>query len=168
MAFPILNAETIETIMTNGRAISATAANNTAHVEIASLSYPLFEVNGVVDVSGMELAIATLLGSATTDVQTLASGVTTVVFKPHDGNTNGGGATDNNEMFAVTDFSNSATGASSWTVVHGAMHAVGTGTTDLDADDWVNMDVAANASGVGPGVAQVSGYFVHGKPSTLN
>lgn len=164
MAFPVMNAKVVTTMLTNGRSLGGSVNK----AELLSLSYPLFEVAGVVDVSGMEMAIATQLVSATTSVQTLASGTTTVVFKPHDGGTNGSGATDNNEFFAVTDFSNSATGASSWTVVHGAMHAVGTSTTDLDADDWVNLDVAVNTTGVGPGVLQASTYFIFGKPTTLN
>lgn len=164
MAFPIMNIQVVNNALQNGRALGASANK----VELLSLSYPIFEVGGVVDVSGMEMAIATHIDSTTGNVQTIPSGTTTVVFKPHDGNTNGGGATDNNEMFAVTDFSNSATGASSWTVAHGAMHAVGTSTTDLDADDWVNIDVAVNTTGVGPGALQVNAYFIYGKPVTLN
>ena len=104
MSFPVMNAKVVTTMLTNGRSLGGSVNK----AELLSLSYPLFEVSGVVDVSGMEMAIATQLVSATTSVQTLASGTTTVVFKPHDGGTNGGSATDNNEFFAVTDFSNSA------------------------------------------------------------
>lgn len=163
MSFPVVNAKAVGSLLTNGRALGASANK----AELLSLSYPIFSVNGVVDVSGMEMAIATHLDSTTGNVQALASGTTTVVFKPHDGNTNGGGATDNNEFFAVTDFSNSATGAASWTVAHGAMRAIGTSTTDLDADDWVNIDVAVNTTGVGPGVAQVAAVYIYGKPAVL-
>lgn len=164
MAFPTMNAHHASTLLTNGRALGASLNK----AEILSLSYPLFKVQAPVDVSGMELAIATHLDSNTTNVQTIASGTTTVVYKPHDGATNAGGATDNNEIFAVTDFSNSATGAASWTVVHGMMNAVGTSTTDLDADDWINLDIAVNTTGVGHGVVEISALFVLGVPGAVN
>lgn len=163
MSFPIMNAHVA------APSLSMARGNSTITKAFEVVSHPLFQVPAVVDVSGMELAIATQLDGLTGTGQTLASGTTTVVYKPHDGNTNGGGATDNNEFFAVNDFSNSATGASSWTVVHGAMRAVGTGTTDLDADDWVNLDIAAMASAAaGHGAIAVSVAFIYGKPAAIN
>ena len=165
MAFPVMNAEIVDTLLNSGRTLGA--SYNKA--ELQAISVPMFQVVAVVDVSGMEMAIATQLDASTANTQTIASGTTTVVYKPHDGNTNGGGATDNNEFFAVTDFSNSATGAASWTVVHGAMRAVGTTTTDLDADDWVNMDMAIVGTGaVGQGVCAVTAAFIFGKPAAIN
>ena len=163
MSFPIMNA------FVNTLGLSHARGNSTITKPFEVVSMPLFQVPAVVDVSGMELAIATQLDGLTGALQTLASGTTTVVYKPHDGNTNAGGATDNNEIFAVTDFSNSATGAGSWTVVHGAVRAVGTSTTDLDADDWVNLDVAAMASGAaGHGAIAVNTVFIYGKPAAIN
>ena len=165
MAFPVMNAEIVSMIVNSGRSLGA--SDNKA--ELSALSFPLFQVPAVVDVSGMEMGIATCVDAATGILQTIASGTTTVVYKPHDGNTNAGGATDNNEFFAVTDFSNSATGAASWTVVHGAMRNVGTSTTDLDADDWTNLDLAIVGTGaVGQGVMAVSAAFIFGKPAAIN
>jgi hypothetical protein len=165
MSFPAANAHVVASSLGYGRGNSD---NNALGPAFELVSHPLFQVPAVVDVSGMELAIATQLDGLTGTGQTIASGTTTLLYKPHDGNTNAGGATGNNNFFAATDFSNSATGTSSWTVAHGAMRAVGTSTTDLDADDWVNLDVAAALTGaIGHGAIAVSVAFIYGKPAAV-
>ena len=138
------------------------ASEATTSPMLKALAYPGFEVPRAVDVSGMELAVAIGSAAATTAANSIASGTTTVVVKPYDGATSASAATDNNELFAVTDFSNSLTGG--WTA-HQGRKAVGTSTTDLDADDWVNIDVAANISGAaGIGELIVAAFFLYGVP----
>ena len=133
--------------------------------------YPLFQVSSPVDASGMEMAFVCLLDATTVGTQVLATAASTVVLKPYDGNTTAAAASDNNELFNVIDFSNS--GASviagqSWSAAHNSMKATGTSTTDLDADDWVNLDVAANITGAGGfGVIGYTAFFVHGVPGAV-
>ena len=166
MSFPAANAHVVASSLGYGRGNSDSNAAGTA---FELVSHPLFQVPAVVDVSGMELAIATQLDGLTGTGQTIATGSTTLLYKPHDGNTNAGGATGNNSFFAATDFSNSATGTSSWTVAHGAMRAVGTSTTDLDADDWVNIHVNTAVSGTtGAGAADYNVAYLYGKPGGIN
>ncbi len=158
MSFPYANEESISVTH-----FGITGASLTVTETIGTLPLPGFMVGRPVDVSGMEVAIAIALNGATTHVgQSIASGTTTTVFKPYDGGTSASAASDNNELFAVTDFSNSLAGG--WTA-HQARKAVGTSTTDLDADDWVNLDVAANAA-AGAGAAEIvmNAFFVYGVP----
>lgn len=156
MSFPYAN-ENTKSVTLMGVASEATTT-----AMLKALAYPGFQVGRPVDVSGMEIAIAIALAAATTAANSIASGTTTVVFKPYDGGTSASAATDNNELMAVTDFSNSVTGG--WTA-HESKKAVGTSTTDLDADDFVNLDVAANISGAaGVGAVVMSAHFVYGVP----
>ena len=146
----------------NVKGISVTlmgvASEATTTAMLKALAYPGFRVNRPVDVTGMEIAIADALAAATTAANSLVSAASTVVLKPYDGATSGSAATDNNELFGTGDFSNSLTGG--WTA-HGSVRAVGTSTTDLDADDWVNLDVAANISGAGGfGEVVMQGDFI--------
>lgn len=130
--------------------------------------YPLFQVAAPVDVSGIEMALVNLMDATSVGTQAMATGTTTVVLKPYDGATTAAAASDNNELFAVTDFSNSATGTNSWTGAHNAMKATGTSTTDLDADDWINLDAAIVLTGAG-GMGHIgwNAYIVHGIPGTV-
>lgn len=157
MAFPYMNEMSVSaTLLDVGEATTPVS-------EILSGEYPLFEVPRTVDVSGMELAVAIQVAPSTGLAQSIASGTTTVVLKPYDGGTSASAASDNNELFNVNDFSNSITGG--WTA-HQARKAVGTSTTDLDADDWVNMDVAANlTTAAGFGQMLVSAFFLYGVPA---
>ena len=160
MSFPYANEKTAETEVFN-----IDIAGATSHASLISAEYPVFMVGRPVDVSGMEVAIGVILAAATAGQAGIASGTTTVVFKPYDGGTSASAASDNNELFAVTDFSNSITGG--WTT-HQARKAVGTSTTDLDADDWVNLDVAANLStSGGVGSAILAAFFIYGVPGTI-
>lgn len=137
-------------------------------VGVISGEYPLFQVAAPVDVSGIELAVVNIMDATTAGTQAMATGTTTVVLKPFDGATTAAAASDNNELFAVTDFSNSATGTNSWTGARNAMKATGTSTTDLDADDWIVLDVAANITGAaGLGTIGYNAYIVHGIPGTV-
>lgn len=156
MSFPYANAMSISATL------SDVVATTSPVLLLRSGEYPLWAVPRAVDVSGMDLAIADVLDGSTAGTQAIASAASTVVLKPYDGGTSASAASDNNELFAVGDFSNSITGG--WTA-HAAIRAVGTSTTDLDADDWVNLDVAANISGTGGfGEVIVQAFFVYGVP----
>ena len=156
MSFPYMNEDSVSVTLVD---LGGTA---TPQLGLLPQAFPAFEMARPMDVSGMELAIAVGHDASTGVTKSIASGTTTVVFKPYDGGTSATNATGTNNLFAVTDFSNSITGG--WTV-HQARKAVGTSTTDLDADDWVNLDVAANLSGTGGfGEVVMSAYFIYGTP----
>jgi hypothetical protein len=61
------------------------------------------------------------------------------------------------------DFSNTRAGGFT---THEAVSASPSGTTDLDADDWLNLNVVANASNIA-GVVQVQAKFIHGIPGAI-
>lgn len=159
MSFPYSNEHQGEALV-----LDLDIGGATTHAALKSAEYPVFMVGRPVDVSGMEIAVAIVLAAGTAGAVGIASGTTTVVLKPYDGGTSASAASDNNELFAVTDFSNSITGG--WTA-HQARKAVGTSTTDLDADDWVNLDVAANLTTVaGLGSVILASFFVYGVPGS--
>jgi hypothetical protein len=121
---------------------------------------------GVVDVSGMEFALAILQEAATGVTQTVASGASTVEFQFGDVGTTATGTASGNHLINSDDLSNTITGG--WTL-HQARTAVGTSTTDLDADDWVALHTVANLTtteGVGAAVVKVA--FLYGKPGSLS
>jgi hypothetical protein len=135
------------------------------HQFVPTIQIPMFSTPGVVDVSGMEFAIALIMEGGSTFTQTIASGASTVVLNFGDAGTAAAGAASGNHLLSNDTFSNSVTGA--WTI-HGANMAVGTSTTDLDADDWVNLHVVANTSAVaGVGALTMKAAFVYGKPGAL-
>ena len=137
MTFPYANEfSATVTLMDVGNAATAALA-------LPPQAFPAIMFGRPMDVTGMEVAIAVGHDAATGVTKSIASGTTTVVFKPYDGGTSATNATGTNPLFAVTDFSNSVTGG--WTV-HQARKAVGTSTTDLDADDFIMLDVAAKPS----------------------
>ena len=127
--------------------------------------YPIFETPGVVDVSGMEFHIGILRSGATAVTQVLASAGSTFALVFGDAGTTATGDTGaDNVLTNEDDFSNTLTG---WYTVHQARKAGGTSTTDLDADDWVNIQAVANATGlVGSVIAGAA--FIYGKPGAIN
>lgn len=129
-------------------------------------AYPFFNTPAVVDVSGMEFGVAIVLAGDTIPGQTIASGATTVVFLHYDGGTTATNATGtNNLMSGALAFSNSVTGG--WTV-HQNRTGVGTSATDLDADDWVMVEVANISGAAGFGAALLTGHWIYGKPAVIN
>ena len=165
MSFPYYNVEHKALVLLG---ISSEA---TTSPMIKSSEYPLFNVPQVVDLSAMQMDIVQLMDASTGVTQTMASGTTTVVLNPYDGGTNAanaGTATGVNNIFGNDDWSNSATGTNSWTVVHGARKQTGTSATDLDATDWVNLDVDVNISGAGGfGAINVAAWYAFGKPGAV-
>lgn len=164
MSFPYYNAESLQGVMPGYMGSVST-------VGVIAGEYPLFRVSQVVDVSAMDMNIVNVLDATTAGTQTMASGATTVVLNPYDGGTdaaNAGTATGVNNLFGNDDWSNSATGANSWTTVHGARVQTGTSTTDLDKDDWVNLDVDVNITGAGGlGIIGYAAVFAYGKPGSV-
>ncbi len=131
--------------------------------------YPLFQVSSPVDVTGLEFAIAGHGAAGTALLAAQATAGDTVNMQPYDGTTTASGVTGNNPLIvtvsAAAGFGNSISGTNSWTGKHAARKSIGTSTTDLDADDWVNLDVQANLTGAG-GFGEIAwtAFFVHGVP----
>ena len=63
----------------------------------------------------------------------------------------------------IRDSSNTRAGGFT---THEAVSASPSGTTDLDADDWLNLNVVANATDIA-GVVQVQAKFIHGIPGAI-
>ena len=156
MAFPAMNQEVANVTLLN------VATGDTPGMFLVLGQYPMFRTQRPVDVSGMEMSVAIVQNAATAFSQSIASAATNLVLKPYDGGTTASAASGTNQLFANEDFSNSVTGG--WTT-HAAIAAVGTSTTDLDADDWVNLDVVANPTTTeGIGIAIVQAEFIYGVP----
>ena len=164
MAFPTMNAMVASTEVYD-------IANNaaTSHAFLPTLAvFPIAPVPGVVDVSGMEMHVALVIGLGTaTDgskVQTTASGASTVEIIFGDGGTTatadpGGALLEGGEAF-----SNTVTGGFT---LHQGFKGVGTSTTDLDADDWVSLQALANTTAL-VGAVTAGFAFVYGKPGAIN
>ena len=163
MAYPYLNAENISGVLPHPQ-----GSVNTCGLAPVSGEYPLFQVSSPVDASGLEFAIVNVMDATTVGSQAMVTGTTTVVYNPYDGATTAAAASANNNLFGNDDYSNSATGANTWTGAHNAAKHVGTSTTDLDADDWVNLDAAVVLTGTG-GIGDTgwSAFFVHGVPGAV-
>lgn len=162
MSFPEVNAHVISTLMT---AIELGAAGSAHPMLPTGIQYPLFNTPGVVDVSGMEFAVAMQAEASTGLTQDLASGASTVEFQFGDAGTTATQTASANHLINSDDLSNTRTGGYT---VHEAVTSVGTSTTDLDADDWVNLHVVANATGdAGVGAIQVKAAYVYGKPGAI-
>ena len=161
MSLPVMNSHVVNTMVT----LTGIGGGGTAIPFLPTIQIPSFSTPGVVDVSGMEFAAAMVIEAATTLTQDLASGASTVEFQFGDAGTSATGTASGNHLINADDLSNTVTGG--WTV-HEAKMAVGTSTTDLDADDWVNLHIVANATGVaGVGALTVKAAFVYGKPGAI-
>jgi hypothetical protein len=137
MSFPTMNA------ISHGHVVSGVAA--------VSDSNNWFTVPAPVDVSGMEFAF----GFATTHTAASASNQTVAV---HDGNTTGIGTA---ALFTALD---NVSGGTAWTDLT-VRRATGTSTTDLDANDVLNLVVTDDGAATGFS-AMVS--FVYGLPGGVN
>jgi hypothetical protein len=130
---------------TNSQAV--TGAQGTVNVN-------WFKVAGVVDVSAMEFTF----GLGTTEAAASASIKTFTVVD--------GGATGElvATTAALTASQANATADSNWTAVT-PRRATGTSSTDLDADDYVNVvytDVGTATTG-----AHIGATYIYGKPATI-
>ena len=162
MSFSIMNANVVSTFVGD---VGIGGADTPFMMLPTGNAYPLFSTPGVVDVTGMEFAIAMLAEAATTVTQDLASGASTVELTFFDMGTTATKATTN-PLAGADAFSNTAAGGYT---AHEAKKTAGTSTTDLDADDWINLGVIANATGVaGVGAVLAGVNFVYGKPGAIN
>lgn len=168
MAYPYTNAM-------NAAGTLGDAPNTGSPTGFLAGGYPLFQVSSPVDVTGLEFAIAGQHAAGTALLAAQATAANTVHMYPYDGTTTASGVTGNNPIVAVASggsgnpgFSNANAGVNSWTGKHNATKYTGTSTTDLDADDWVNLDVGANVTGAG-GFSEIAwtAFFVHGVPGAV-
>jgi hypothetical protein len=164
MSFPTMNAQSVSI-----EAIDI--ANNavTSHAFLPTLAvFPIAAVPAVVDVSGMELVGALIVGLGTaTDgskVQTTASAGSTLEIVWGDGGTTATADPGANLLEGGDIFSNTRAGGFT---VHEGVRGAGTSTTDLDADDWVNMQALANTTAIA-GAVTIGFNFVYGKPGAIN
>ena len=158
MSLPIMNANVV-----SASAFDLVDANATGIWELVTTkNYALFAVPHAVDVSGMELAMVNTQGANTLVTQVIASAASTMILRLVDGGTANSGAV---AIQGNSDFSNARAGG--W-LTHEAVLAAPTGTTDLDSNDWLSLDVVANATGTtGVGVVQVQASFVTGIPGAI-
>ena len=156
MALPVMNAHVVSTPVFD---INNASATTHWHLSTAK-DYALFAVAHAVDVSGMELAIQFSAAANTLLTQTIASAASTLELVVVDAGTAASGAA---AIQSGDDFSNTRTGGFT---THQAMSASPSGTTDLDADDWLNLNVVANATDIA-GVVQVQAKFIHGIPAAI-
>ena len=156
MALPVMNAHVVSTPVFD---INNSSATTHWHLSTAK-DYALFAVPHAVDVSGMELAIQFSAAANTLLTQTIASAASTLELVVVDAGTAASGAA---AIQSGDDFSNTRAGGFT---THEAVSASPSGTTDLDADDWLNLNVVANATNIA-GVVQVQAKFIHGIPAAI-
>ena len=161
LGFPVINAHVQALQLTN----VGIGGGGTALMFLpTAIQYPLFSTPGVVDVSGMELAVALHGTAATTPAQTTGSAASTVELVFADAGTTATADGGDAPLHDGDKFSNTRAGG--WTT-HEAVMANATSTTDLDADDWVSLEVVANATAL-VGQIGVKAAFIYGKPGAIN
>jgi hypothetical protein len=158
MAFPSNNAEIAARLFANNDENAATG-----HFTLATGQHNWFSTPGVIDVSGMEIAMSMEQDSNTGILKTTASAASTAVFTLSDGGPTGD-ATGAAVLVSGDSFSNSLTGGFDANI---PIDATGTSATDLDADDWVNFRAIQNASGI-VGAMNVTVAYIYGKPGVIN
>ena len=156
MALPIMNAHVVSTSVFD---INNSSATTEWQLSTAK-DYALFAVPHAVDVSGMELAIQFSAAANTLLTQTIASAASTLELVVVAAGTAASGAV---AIQSGDDFSNTRAGGFT---THEAVSASPSGTTDLDADDWLNMNVVANASDIA-GVVHFQAKFIYGIPAAI-
>ena len=146
-------------VSTNVLDVSVSSATNHLYLSTAK-EFPLFSVPHAVDVSGMDLAMAFVQSANTVLTQTIASAASTLEIVVGDAGTTG---TGNTAIMGGDDFTNDRDGGFT---LH-AVKASPTGTTDLDADDWLVAGVIANATNLA-GAVQMEGAFIYGIPGGIS
>jgi hypothetical protein len=180
MAFPIMNANSISMSVVDG--LAGDANTYMFQLTLNTTGRGLFKTPAVVDVSGMEFQATIHQGAGTTQsVPAMASGASTVVVRFVDVASGDAGATITGLLFSADTSFTATTAANTQNVsefsntvdagwVTGEMkQAVGTSTTDLDAEDIVALQTVRNISGAGGiGVLAVNVNYVYGKPGAVN
>lgn len=165
MAFPYLNAHTFSQSIGN---LSQVA--NTTTPFLATGLHNMAQLPDVVDVSGMEFAFA-LQSTAITGAPArfLVTAVSTAAFVMADGGQcgSGGAVLFSATSAGVNPWSNTNDGSlGSAASPNQPRDAAGTSTTDLDADDWLNLKVVVNALGL-VGIVNLTASYIYGKPGSI-
>jgi hypothetical protein len=156
--FPYTNAQSV----TRGL-YSPASASTDPHFQMQSGQYNLFSVPAVVDVSAMEFSIGVEWDATIANARGAVTGAAVIEIGASDGGPTGD-ATSVAALF--TDLNNTPTLQFAANV---PVDVAGSSTTDLDADDWVNMHVGTNVSGTtGAGAFNYSVAYIYGKPSGIN
>jgi hypothetical protein len=158
MSFPYMNS------MQQSRLFwSPASASADPHLQMQSGQYNFASVPGVVDVSAMEFSIAVEWDATIANARGLVTGASVAELGASDGGPTGD-ATTVSALFA--DLTNAVTAR--W-LANVPVDVAGTSTTDLDADDWVNIHVNTAVSGTtGAGAADYSMSYIYGKPAGIN
>lgn len=159
MAFPTMNANTVAR-MYLGSTAATTAASALGLMNTGPNN--LVSVPAVVDVSGMEYSFGVAFDSA----GAAGLGASTNDASAADVALTDGGATGDNTTVSVLATALTATVAFTAQVPR---DVTGTSTTDLDADDWINVSLTGQPTTVaGVAVLDVSLNYIFGKPGSIN
>ena len=166
MSFPTMNAHAVSMSL-----VSKPVATTSPVLKLltGTFGYSLFDIPGVVDVSGMEFGMSISADAATTlGDQVMASGASTVNLRFAELSGAGTQGASVNYLLgtATLEFSNTLAGG--WAA--GEMkNLTGLSTKDIDADDIVGLQVYLNISGAGGlGAVNATVAYIEGKPSTIN
>lgn len=161
MAFPTMNAKTIA-----GWIQGATVASTTDITEaLITGQHNMFSLPGAVDVSGMEFSVGVLADalSGTPGKAADATDASLTAISFSDGGPSGD-ATTVAELYAATSFTTSVAFAANV-----PRDATGSSTTDLDANDWVNLYIKTKPTTVaGIAAYNIEASYVYGKPGSIN
>lgn len=167
MSFPYMNAQSLSQTFGGIKEAAATTIPF-----LATGQHNMAQMPGVIDVSGMEFAFSLMFTSATgAPARFLITAASTAVFVMADGGPTGD-ATGGAGLFAGSGaaglWSNSLNdgGLGSTASPNQPLDAAGSSSTDLDADDWLNLRVIANATGL-VGIASVHANYIYGKPGGI-
>ena len=159
MSFPYMNAQEVARLFW-----SPASASADPHLQMQSGQYNMFSVPSVVDVSAMEFSIAVEWDATIGNARGSASGDGVVELGASDGGPTGDATT---VALLFADISDSASLAIFAANI--PADVAGTSTTDLDADDWVNIHVNTAVSGTtGAGAADYNVAYIYGKPGGIN
>lgn len=157
MSFPYMNANEVARLFW-----SPASASADPHLQMQSGQYNMFSVPAVVDVSAMEFSIAVEWDATIANARGSASGNGVVELGATDGGASGDATTI---ALLFGDLSDSAVTFAA----NKPEDVTGTSTTDLDADDWVNIHCNTNVSGTtGAGAADYNVAYIYGKPGGVN
>ncbi len=159
MSFPYMNA------MSVSRAVVGKPPQSTVTMfELASGQYNLFSVPGVVDVSAMEFDLGARYGAGTGAAFGITTAAATAEVNASDGGPSGDATTVAALFSLITN-----TVTTGFTLANKPQGVAGTSTTDLDADDWVNLHLNTGSSaGTALGSIDVGVAFIYGKPAGIN
>jgi hypothetical protein len=158
MSFPYMNASTAERLLWSPNSASADP-----HAQLQTGQFTFFSVPAVVDVSAMEFSIAVEWDATIANARGAVTGAAVLELGASDGGATGD-ATTVAALFA--DLTNTV--SSRW-VLNVPVDVAGTSTTDLDADDMVNIHVNTSVSGTtSAGAVDYAVAYIYGKPGGVN